>query len=91
MLKQLLILIPSGLLVRQILPAPNGLVIVAASRGHLAAVLLLPSVEGWFGDTHLAAHPRRWVPPSACFSANATCWSVNWLFLIASFSLKGQT
>ena len=32
MLKRLLPLIPAGLLVRQILPAPGGLVIVVASR-----------------------------------------------------------
>jgi transposase len=37
MLKHLLPLIPSGLLVRQILPAPDGLVIVVASRGGTAA------------------------------------------------------
>jgi hypothetical protein len=37
MLKHLLPLIPSGLLVWQILPAPDGLVIVAASRGGTAA------------------------------------------------------
>ena len=36
MLKHLLPLIPSGLLVRQILPAPDGLVILAASRGGTA-------------------------------------------------------
>jgi hypothetical protein len=38
MLKHLLPLIPSGLLVRQILPAPDGLVIVAASRGGTAGL-----------------------------------------------------
>ncbi|MFC7557497.1 transposase family protein [Pseudoroseomonas wenyumeiae] len=37
MLKHLLPPIPAGLLVRQILPAPEGLVIVAASRGGTAA------------------------------------------------------
>jgi transposase len=37
MLKRLLPLIPAGLLVRQILPAPDGLVIVAASRDRAAA------------------------------------------------------
>jgi transposase len=37
MLKRLLPLIPSGLLVRQILPAPDGLIIVAASRAGPAA------------------------------------------------------
>ena len=37
MLKHLLPLIPAGLLVRQILPTPDSLVIVAASRGGTAA------------------------------------------------------
>ncbi|MFD1111792.1 ISL3 family transposase [Pseudoroseomonas ludipueritiae] len=37
MLKHLLPLIPAGLLVRQILPAPDGLVIVAAFRDRVAA------------------------------------------------------
>jgi hypothetical protein len=37
MLKHLLPLIPAGLLVRQILPAPDGLVIVTASRDRAAA------------------------------------------------------
>jgi transposase len=37
MLKRLLPLIPAGLLVRQILPAPDGLVIVAASQDSAAA------------------------------------------------------
>jgi transposase len=35
--KHLLPLIPAGLLVRHILPAPDSLVIVAASRGGTAA------------------------------------------------------
>jgi hypothetical protein len=37
MLKHLLPLIPAGLLVRQILPSPDGLIIVAASRAGTAA------------------------------------------------------
>jgi transposase len=37
MLKRLLPLIPAGLLVRQILPAPDGLVIVVAPRDRAVA------------------------------------------------------
>jgi transposase len=37
MLKRLLPLIPAGLLVRQILPAPGGLVIVVAPRDRAVA------------------------------------------------------